>query len=77
MKVVALVSGGMDSVAAHYGEKCRPFAETKPTAEVLEKTFFDEIAGGLAAYARRTDTRYKLRPSVRLVKVRVWETNSS
>ena len=60
-----------------YGERVIPFADTEPTTEVLAKTFFDEIARGLSAYAQRSDTRYKLRPSVRLVKVRVWETSSS
>ena len=31
----------------------------------------------LAAYAARTDTRYRLAAAVRLVRVRVWETTSS
>jgi 6-pyruvoyltetrahydropterin/6-carboxytetrahydropterin synthase len=60
-----------------YGDRVIPFADTEPTTEVLAKTFFDRIAGDLAAYARRNDTRYRLRPTVRLVKVRVWETGSS
>ena len=60
-----------------YGERVIPFTDTEPTTEVLAKTFFDEIARGLAAYAQRGDTRYKLRPAVRLVKIRVWETTSS
>ena len=49
----------------------------RPTTEVLAKTFFEEIARELVAYAKLTTTRYKLRPDVRLVKVRVWETSSS
>lgn len=60
-----------------YGERIIPFTDTEPTTEVLAKTFFDQIARGLAAYAQCAGTRYKLRPSVRLVKVRVWETSSS
>lgn len=60
-----------------YGDRVIAFSDTEPTTEVLAKTFFDEIARGLAAYALRTDTRYKLRPTVRLIKVRVWETSSS
>lgn len=60
-----------------YGERVIPFTDTEPTTEVLAKTFFDEIALQLAAYARRTDTRYKLQLTVRLVRVRVWETSSS
>ena len=49
----------------------------------LEEIVSDMEAGqlplekSLAAYARRTDTRYLLKPGVRLVRVRVWETSSS
>jgi 6-pyruvoyltetrahydropterin/6-carboxytetrahydropterin synthase len=66
-----------ETLKAAYGERVIPFTDTEPTTEVLAKTFFDEIARGLAAYAGRTDTRYKLRPGVRLIKIRVWETSSS
>ena len=65
------------TLQAAYGDRIIPFTDTDPTTEVLARTFFDEIARGLAAYAQRGDTRYKLRPTVRLVKVRVWETSSS
>ena len=41
-----------------YGERVIPFTDTEPTTEVLAKTFFDEIAQGLAAYAQRGDTRH-------------------
>ena len=60
-----------------YGERVIAFDDTEPTTEVLAKTFFDHIAAELTAYAQRTDTRYKLRTEVRLVRVRVWETSSS
>ena len=60
-----------------YGERIIPFADTDPTTEVLAKTFFDACKKELADYAARTDTRYHLRPNVRLVRVRVWETSSS
>ena len=66
-----------DTLKAAYGERVISFPDTDPTTEVLAKTFFDEIARGLTAYARRTDTRYRLRSTVRLLKVRVWETGSS
>ncbi len=66
-----------DTLKAAYGERVISFPDTDPTTEVLAKTFFDGIARGLAAYARRADTRYRLRPDVRLLKVRVWETSSS
>lgn len=66
-----------DTLKAAYGERIIPFAETEPTTEVLAKTFFDEIARELAGYAKIPGSRYPIRPSVRLVKVRVWETSSS
>jgi 6-pyruvoyltetrahydropterin/6-carboxytetrahydropterin synthase len=65
------------TLQAAYGDRIIPFTDTDPTTEVLARTFFDEIARRLAAYANRADTRYKLRPNVRLIKVRVWETSSS
>ena len=66
-----------ETLKAAYGERVIAFADTEPTTEVLAKTFFDQIAIHLAAYAKLPDTRYKLRPDVRLVRVRVWETSSS
>ena len=66
-----------ETLKAAYGDRIIAFADTEPTTEVLAKTFFDEIARQLAAYAQRTDTRYQLRPNARLIKVRVWETSSS
>lgn len=62
---------------AAYGERIIAFPDTEPTTEVLAKTFFDEIGRQFAAYAERSEPRYKLRQSVRLVRVRVWETSSS
>lgn len=66
-----------ETLKSTYGDRVIAFADTEPTTEVLAKTFFDEIGRQLAAYASRTDTRYKLRLTVRLVRVRVWETSSS
>lgn len=66
-----------ETLQAAYGKRVIPFVDTEPTTEVLARTFFDEIARHLLAYAARTDTSYELRPSVRLVKVRLWETSSS
>ena len=60
-----------------YGDRVIAFTDTEPTTEILSKTFFDAIKSHLAEYAARTDTRYKLRSSVRLARVRVWETSSS
>lgn len=60
-----------------YGERIIAFADTEPTTEVLAKTFFMHIRAELDAYALRSEPRYKLRPTVRLVRVRVWETSSA
>lgn len=62
---------------AAYGERVIGFENTEPTTEVLAKTFFDAASGFLADYSASPVPRYVLRPSVRLVRVRVWETSSS
>lgn len=66
-----------ETLRVAYGDRVIPFTDTEPTTEVLAKTFFDTCKTHLAEYARRLDTRYKLSPKVRLVRVRVWETSSS
>ena len=66
-----------ETLKAAYGERVIGFETTEPTTEVLAKTFFDEIAKGLSAYAAEPGARYPLRAAVRLVRVRVWETSSS
>ena len=60
-----------------YGKRVIAFTDTEPTTEVLAKTFFDAIEASLRAYACRDDIRYKIRNSVRLARVRVWETTSA
>lgn len=60
-----------------YGDRVIAFPDTEPTTEVLAKTFFDHIEKHLTAYAKRKETRYHLRSTVRLVRLRVWETSSS
>jgi 6-pyruvoyltetrahydropterin/6-carboxytetrahydropterin synthase len=60
-----------------YGDRVIGFEDQDPTTELMAKTIFDHTENALAAHAARTDTRYPLRPSVRLVQVRVWETSSS
>jgi len=66
-----------DTFKKAYGERVIAFQDTEPTTEVLAKTFFDAIQDGLKKYSQRTDTRYKLRDYVRLVRIRVWETSSA
>jgi 6-pyruvoyltetrahydropterin/6-carboxytetrahydropterin synthase len=60
-----------------YGERVIGFSDEEPTTEVLARTFFERMQEDLAAHARQSGARYPLRSSVRLVRVRVWETSSS
>jgi 6-pyruvoyltetrahydropterin/6-carboxytetrahydropterin synthase len=62
---------------ARYGERIVAFAHQDPTTEVLARRIYDVAAAQLAAYADGTGARYSLRPTVRLCRVRVWETASS
>jgi 6-pyruvoyltetrahydropterin/6-carboxytetrahydropterin synthase len=62
---------------ARYGERVIGFEQQDPTTELLARTIFDHTTAALAAYAQRDDTPYRLRPNVRLCRVRVWETSSS
>jgi 6-pyruvoyltetrahydropterin/6-carboxytetrahydropterin synthase len=60
-----------------YGDRIIGFENQDPTTELMARTIFDHTENALAAHAARTDTSYPLRPSVRLARVRVWETSSS
>jgi 6-pyruvoyltetrahydropterin/6-carboxytetrahydropterin synthase len=60
-----------------YGDRVIGFDHLDPTTELMAKTIFDHAAQALADYAGSPNTRYPLRPDVRLVSVRVWETSSS
>ena len=66
-----------DTLKAAYGDRVIGFANTEPTTEVLAKTFFEACEAGLSEYASRETRRYLLRSTVRLVRVRVWETTTS
>jgi 6-pyruvoyltetrahydropterin/6-carboxytetrahydropterin synthase len=62
---------------ARYGGRIVAFPHRDPTTEVLARTIFDVCAERLADYAARPPAAFRLRPVVRLVSVRVWETSSS
>ena len=62
---------------ARYGDSVIGFDQQDPTTELLARTIFDHTAQALATYVQAPDTRYPLRPHVRLCRVRVWETSSS
>jgi 6-pyruvoyltetrahydropterin/6-carboxytetrahydropterin synthase len=65
------------ALKAAYGDRVIGFASTEPTTEVLAKTFYDACIAGFADYTKAGSNRYELRNSVKLVRVRVWETSSS
>ena len=65
------------TLKAAYGDRVIGFSNTEPTTEVLAKTFFEACEAGLSEYASRENHRYLLRYTVRLVRVRVWETTTS
>lgn len=60
-----------------YGDRVIGFEGLDPTTEVMAKEIYDHTAAALARHAAAGDARYPLRASVRLVRVRVWETSSS
>jgi 6-pyruvoyltetrahydropterin/6-carboxytetrahydropterin synthase len=60
-----------------YGDRVIAFADTEPTTEVLAKTFYDAFRDKLSEYGEQISPRYILRDSVRIKRVRVWETSSS
>jgi len=77
----ALCMNTDDAEYAHfkkaYGERIIGFEHLDPTTEVLAQTFFTVLCKALAAYAAGPQESYPVRASVRLEKVRVWETTSS
>ena len=60
-----------------YGERVIGFENEDPTTELMAKRIFDHTASALKDYSARTDVRYRLGSTVRLARVRVWETTSS
>jgi 6-pyruvoyltetrahydropterin/6-carboxytetrahydropterin synthase len=60
-----------------YGERVIGFEATDPTTEVIAKTIFDHFKEKLAQYANMPAQRYPLRSTLRIVKVRLWETSTS
>jgi 6-pyruvoyltetrahydropterin/6-carboxytetrahydropterin synthase len=62
---------------AAYGERIIGFEKVDPTTEVMAATIFRHCQEQLAKRSAAPQDRYPVRASVRLVKVRVWETSSS
>ena len=64
-------------LSQRYGERIVGFAHRDPTTEVLARTIFEVCAERLGRHASSPSSFFPLRPTVRLVTVRVWETSSS
>jgi 6-pyruvoyltetrahydropterin/6-carboxytetrahydropterin synthase len=62
---------------AAFGDRVVAFEAVDPTTEVMAKTIFDVVTAKLATYAAKPACRYPLRPAVRIVKLRLWETSCS
>src|SRR5687768_4153118 len=62
---------------AAYGDRIIAFEKEDPTTEVLARTIFDHFKMCLQEHARKTGEKYPIRPNVRVIKVRVWETSST
>ncbi|MCX7713167.1 MAG: 6-carboxytetrahydropterin synthase [Chthoniobacterales bacterium] len=60
-----------------FGCRIIPFPSTEPTTEILAKFFYEQISSRLQELAAQPDPRYPVRPSIRLLRVRVWETSDS
>ncbi len=62
---------------ARYGGRVIGFENEDPTTEVMAREIFRHSAAALEEYRLRKEPRYPLSASVRLLRVRVWETSSS
>jgi 6-pyruvoyltetrahydropterin/6-carboxytetrahydropterin synthase len=62
---------------AWFGDRIIGFQEHDPTTEMIAKLAYDKVVEHFGDYASDPGKRYPLRPEVRVVKVRVWETSNS
>ena len=60
-----------------YGERVIGFESQDPTTEYMAKFLFDSCNKKLANYRSDDSSKYKLRDSAKLIKIRLWETSSS
>ena len=60
-----------------YGDRVIGFESTDPTTEVIAKRIFEHFRERLTRYAANPTLQYPLRNTLRIVKVRLWETSSS
>jgi 6-pyruvoyltetrahydropterin/6-carboxytetrahydropterin synthase len=62
---------------AIYGDRVIGFAKLDPTTEVMAETIYRYLQTALAQRIADSSAKYAVRPNVRIVRVRVWETTSS
>lgn len=60
-----------------YGERVIGFEGSDPTTEAMAQAIHSEFSRRFDAYAAGHGSPFVVRPEVKLVKVRVWETSSS
>lgn len=60
-----------------FGDRVVGFEAKDPTTEVIAKAIYDEAKKRLAAYATDPRVKYPIGHTVRIARVRVWETSSS
>jgi 6-pyruvoyltetrahydropterin/6-carboxytetrahydropterin synthase len=66
-----------DVLKKAFGDRIISFEKLDPTTEVMARRIHDELKRNLVAYMSSPSAKYPLRPSVRVARVRVWETSSS
>lgn len=62
---------------AAYGPRVIAFEKIDPTTEVMARTVHAHFAQQLAEFAAKPGERYPVRATLRIVRVRLWETSSS
>ncbi len=65
------------NLKAAYGDRVIGFEALDPTTEVMAKAIYDVVKEKLVRYASNPSVQYPIRQSVRMVKLRLWETSSS
>lgn len=59
-----------------YGERIIPFPNQDPTTEIMARAIFDKLQENLRTQLNQP-AQFPIRPNVRVVKIRLWETSSS
>src|SRR5439155_187836 len=62
---------------AAFGDRVVAFEALDPTTEVIAKAIHDVLKQNLSSYAANPSAKYPVTSTLRIVKVRVWETRTS